>query len=98
MHMQGHIRVFLDKAPDHRRQRITRLGVGGRDAQVAFTLVTELLGDFLDAFDPTQDLPCLPDDDLAAGSNASQVLAAAGKHLKPQLVLEQTNLFGNARL
>ena len=98
MHVQGHIRILLNKAPDDRRQGVTRLGVGGRDAQVAFALITELLGNLLDALYPTQNLPGLPDNDLAAGSNASQVLAAAGKNLEPQLVFEQTNLFGDARL
>ena len=96
MHVQGHIRILLNKAPDDRRQGVTRLGVGGRDAQVAFALITELLGNLLDALYPTQNLPGLPDNDLAARGNAGQVLAAAGKNLEPQLGCEVNRLWAVA--
>ncbi|MNM61788.1 hypothetical protein D3C81_730960 [compost metagenome] len=98
MHVQGNVRVLLDEIADHRRQRITRLGVSGGNRQGAFLLVGEFLGDLLDAFDLAQDLTGGGDDALTGRSHAGQVLAAAGEHFDAQLVFEQADLLTDARL
>jgi hypothetical protein len=88
----------LMKVADHRRQGITRLGVGGGNRQGALFLVGEFLGDLLDAFDLAQDLAGSGDDALAGRSDAGQVLAAAGKHFDAQFVFKQADLFADTRL
>ncbi|MNT58745.1 hypothetical protein D3C72_1962040 [compost metagenome] len=96
--MQGNVRVLLDEIADHRRQRITRLGVGGGDRQGAFLLVGEFLGDLLDAFNLAQNLASGGDDALAGRGDTGQVLAATGKNLDAQFVFQQADLFADARL
>ncbi|MNZ48633.1 hypothetical protein D3C78_663810 [compost metagenome] len=98
MHVQGHFRVLLDEVADHRRQGITRLGVGGGDGQRALLLVGELLGNLLDAFDLAQDFAGGIDDALTGRGNAGQVLAAAGKDFNTQLILEQADLLADTWL
>ncbi|MNG99284.1 hypothetical protein D3C79_584490 [compost metagenome] len=98
MHVQGHFRVLLDEAADHRRQGITRLGVGGGDGQRALLLVGELLGNLLDAFDLAQDFAGGIDDALTGRGDAGQVLAAAGKDFNTQFILEQADLLADTWL
>ncbi len=43
LHMQGHVGVLARELPDHRRQGIARLGVGGGHRQAAAAFVAELL-------------------------------------------------------
>ena len=98
VHMQRHIRILFNKAADHRRQSVACLGMGGGNTEVALALVAELLGNFFDALYPAQDFSRLANDNLAARSDAGQVLAAAGKYFQPQLVFQQADLLGNPRL
>jgi hypothetical protein len=88
VHVQGHVRVLLDKRTDHRRQGVARLGVGGGNRQGAFLLVGEFLGDLLDAFDFAQDFPGGVDDPLASWGDAGQVFSAAGEDFNPQFVFQ----------
>src|SRR5690606_9114154 len=98
VHVQGNIRVFFNKTLNNRRQRIAGLSVGGGDAQVTLALITEFLGNLLDALYPAQNLPGFTNDDFATRGDASQVLPASGKDLQPQLILKQADLLGYAGL
>ncbi len=96
--MQGDVRVLLYKTTDNRGQCITGLGMRGGDAEITLSLVTEFLGNLLDALNPPQDFAGLANNDLAARCDSGEMLAAAGKYFKPQLVLQQADLFGDTRL
>ena len=98
LHMQGHIGILTGKLPDHRRQGIARLGMGGGHRQAAATLVAEFLGHLLDVLGKAQYLTGKLHDGLSRRCHSRQMLAAAGKDLDPQLVLEQADLLGDARL
>ncbi len=98
VHVQRHVRVLLDEAADHLRQRITCLGVSGRDAQGALLFVGELLGDLLDALALAQNLASRGDDALSSRCHPRQMLATAGEHLDAEFILQQANLLADAGL
>ncbi len=98
VHVQGHFRVLLDEAADHRRQRVARLGVGSGDGQRTLLLVGEFLSNLLDALDLAQNLASGVDDALARWGDAGQVLAAAGEDFNPQFILKQADLLADPRL
>src|SRR5690606_41536944 len=72
--------------------------MGSRQGEDALTFMAEFLGDLLDALAFAQYLPRRLDDPLPRRSDPGQMLAAAGEHLYPQLILEQTDLFADPGL
>ena len=79
-------------------QRIARLGMGGGDGQAALLLVGILLGDLLDALHLAQYFARGLQDGLAGGGDVGQVLAATCEYLDAEFILQQANLFADARL
>src|SRR5690606_30978009 len=95
VHVQRDFRIALHETTDDRRQGVARLGMGSRQGEDALTFMAEFLGDLLDALAFAQYLPRRLDDPLPRRSDPGQMLAAAGEHLYPQLILEQTDLFAD---
>ncbi len=69
-----------------------------RNGQAALGFIAELLRNLFNAFNFAQNFASHLQNGLASRSDAGKVLAAAGKNLNPQLILQQTDLLTDARL
>ena len=82
----------------HARQEQARLGLGGDDVQFAVALLLEIRRQGSDVVRLDQNAAGAVDHLDAGGRGPLQALALAYKDLKAQLVFQQFQLFGYARL
>ncbi len=95
MHVQGDFGKALDEALDHVGQRITGLGVGGRNVERALLGVSVLTRHRLDAFHLAQDLVGNLDHVPSSRGDLGQMFAAALENLDPQLIFQHAHLFAD---
>ena len=93
-----HLRIALHEAPDHRRQRVARLGVGGGDGERAHRLAPELVAQLLEVAGVGEDALGDRQDVTPRLGQAREALAAAHEDLYSELVLELEDLAAQARL
>src|ERR1035437_768400 len=89
---------FRGKRLDNFRQRITRLGVGGRDGEAAAVLRRKLLADALEPVDFLHDHFDRLQHCASRFGQAANALAVAGKDIDSQLFFQLDDGLGYARL
>jgi hypothetical protein len=95
---QANRRMLLHEALDHRRQRVARLGVGGGDGQRALIAGGKIRADALQVLRIAQNPRGQVEYHAAWIGDADQPFAAALENGDAQLLFEQANLLGDARL
>jgi hypothetical protein len=95
---QPHLRVALGELADHARQRVTGLGMGGGDGEVALILRRVVLAHALQAFHFLQDLLYRGQDAPPRFGQAADPFAVACEDIDTQLLFQFDNRLGNAGL
>ncbi len=98
MQVEAHLRVAGAEFPDHIRQHVARLRMGGADRQAPLALIAQLRRQVPDALGLLQDLERPIDHLLPRRGDAREIASLAHEDLKPQLVLEELDLLAHARL
>ena len=98
VHMQGNVRVTLNKAFNHRRQCITCLGMGCGDTQGSLLRIRVLTGDSLDGINFRQHFTGDTDNGFPGRCHMGQMFTAAGKNLHSQLIFQHPDLLTDTGL
>ncbi len=95
VHVQRHLGEALDETLDHIGQRITSLGMGGRNMQRALLGMSMLARHRFDALHLAQDLVGNLDHVPPCRGDLGQMLAASLENLDPQLIFQHAHLLAD---